>query len=71
MQFTNEVNWGLGDFLVMGALLLVAGLAIELILGSVTTKLLKLISVILILLLLLLVVAELGVGIFGSPFAGN
>lgn len=71
MQFTTEVNWGMGDFLIMGALLLIAGSAIELVLGSVTTKSLKLFSVILIILLLLLVIAELGVGVFGSPWAGD
>ena len=29
MRFTNEVNWTIGDFIVMGAMLLVTGLAIE------------------------------------------
>ena len=29
MRFTNEVNWTMGDFIVMGAMLLVTGLAIE------------------------------------------
>ena len=29
MKFTTEVNWSLGDFVVMGAMLLVTGLAIE------------------------------------------
>jgi uncharacterized membrane protein len=30
MQFTNEVNWKLSDFVVMGALLSITGIAIEL-----------------------------------------
>ena len=30
MQFTDEVTWGAGDFLVFGAMLIVAGLGIEL-----------------------------------------
>ena len=30
MQFTSDVNWGLGDFIVMGALLAGAGMAYEL-----------------------------------------
>lgn len=31
MQFTDEVNWGLADFVVMGGLLLCVGLAFELV----------------------------------------
>ncbi len=34
MQFTNEVNWNLADFVLMGALLLGAGLAYELVARS-------------------------------------
>jgi hypothetical protein len=37
MRFTNEVNWTLGDFIVMGAMLLVTGLAIEIALRIVKT----------------------------------
>ena len=36
MRFTNEVNWTLSDFVVMGVMLLLTGFAIELSLRIVT-----------------------------------
>lgn len=37
MRYTSEVNWTLGDFVVMGAMLLVTGLAVEVALRVVKT----------------------------------
>lgn len=37
MRFTNEVNWTLGDFVVMGVMLLSTGLGIEVALRVVRT----------------------------------
>ncbi|WP_345093950.1 hypothetical protein [Flavobacterium chungnamense] len=71
MQFTNEVNWSVMDFVMAGMLLFGTSLAIEFVLRKVkSTKYRILISGI-ILLLLFLLWAELAVGIFGSPIAGN
>lgn len=71
MQFTNDVNWSLMDFLMAGIFLFGTSLVIELVLRKVkSTKHRQLISGI-ILLLLFLFWAELAVGIFGSPLAGN
>lgn len=71
MQFTNEVNWQLFDFIVAGALLLGTGVAIEFVIRKVT-KIEYLIAISLaIVVTLLLVWAELAVGIFGTPFAGS
>ena len=71
MQFTNEVNWTLSDFVVAGILLSVTGLAIELVLRNVKTTKNRLIFCGIVLLVFLVIWAELAVGIFGSPFAGS
>jgi hypothetical protein len=71
MQFTQEVNWSLADFLVMGAILLSTVLIIELVLAKIKSKQHRIILCIVVLLTFLLVWAELAVGIFGTPFAGS
>jgi hypothetical protein len=71
MQFTNEVNWSLSDFMIMGALLSVTGLAIELVTRKVKSIQWRIAICLGILFLLFLVWAELAVSIFGTPFAGS
>ena len=71
MQFTPEVNWGLADFLVMGALLLSTALIIELVSKMVKNKQQRILFSVAIVIAFLLVWAELAVGIFGTPFAGS
>jgi ABC-type Mn2+/Zn2+ transport system permease subunit len=71
MQFTDEVNWTLFDFVVMGILLLGTGLMCELVLRNVK-KIGHRIAICGALLLALLIIwAELAVGVFGTPFAGS
>ncbi len=70
-QFNNEVNWKIGDFIVMGILLLSAGLAYELVAMKMRTSSYRIIVGILIGIVFLLIWAELAVGIFGTPFAGS
>lgn len=71
MQFTNEVNWSLFDFALMGVLLLGTGLLCELVLRSVKSTRNRIIVCVAILLGFLVIWAELAVGIFGTPFAGS
>lgn len=71
MQFTNEVNWSLFDFVVAGILLLGTGLTIELVLRKVKQTRHRILLCAAIILALLVVWVELAVGIFGTPFAGN
>lgn len=71
MQFTNEVNWELNDFVVMGIMLLGTGLLIELVLRKVTLAKNRFIICGFLLLLLLVVWVELAVGIFGTAIAGS
>lgn len=71
MQFTEEVNWKLGDFVAAGVLLLGTGLACEFVVRKVnkTTSRIAICAVILV--VLVLIWLELAVGIFGTPFAGS
>ncbi|RPA69360.1 hypothetical protein EF405_06055 [Cyclobacteriaceae bacterium YHN15] len=71
MQFTEEVKWSFLDFVKMGALLLGAALLTELIFRKVQLLQHRIILVAMVLVLFFLIWAELAVGIFGTPFAGN
>jgi hypothetical protein len=71
MQFTNEVNWSLEDFVVMGILLLATGLGCELVLRKMKKVTYRIALVGGVLIAFLLIWAELAVGIFGTPFAGS
>jgi hypothetical protein len=71
MQFTNEVDWTRSDFVIAGGLLLGVGLLIDLALRKLSTSKYKVPIIIAIVISFLLVWAELAVGIFGTPLAGN
>ncbi|MCX6216633.1 hypothetical protein [Spirosoma sp.] len=71
MQFTNEVNWSLFDFIVAGVLLLGTGLVCEFVLRRVKRFDYRIAICSVILLMLALIWVELAVGIFGSPLAGS
>ncbi|MDN3725194.1 hypothetical protein QRD02_12460 [Aequorivita sp. SDUM287046] len=71
MQFTDEVNWDLFDFIVMGVLLLGTGLSCEFVLRMIKKPIHRIIICAIILMVLFLIWAELAVGIFGSPVAGT
>ncbi|WP_018621331.1 hypothetical protein [Spirosoma luteum] len=71
MQFTDEVNWTLADFVVMGVLLLGTGFMCELVIRKVSRTEYRIAICGAILIALILIWIELAVGIFGSPFAGS
>lgn len=71
MQFTHEVNWTVSDFILMGILLSGTALLCELILRIVKKTKHRIILCGSVLLSFLLIWAELAVGIFNSPIAGN
>lgn len=71
MQFTGEVNWTGMDFLVMGVLLSAVVFFIELALRRYQKAGTRIALIVLGIGVFLLVWAELGVGIFGTPLAGN
>ena len=71
MQFTSEVDWQIGDFVVAGLLIFGVSLSIDMILTNVSASKKRNLIIAGIVILFLLIWAELGVGIFGTPFAGN
>ena len=71
MQFSNEVNWTLSDFVVAAILLFGTGLLLELVLRKVTKTKNRVFFAAIIIVLLLIIWVELAVGIFGSPLAGS
>jgi hypothetical protein len=71
MQFTDEVNWSLSDFVVMGFLLLGTGLMCELVMRKVNKIKYRIAICGALLAVLVIIWIELAVGILGTPFAGS
>ena len=71
MQFTEDVNWSIYDFVVMGFLLLFFSLGIDVTMKKVKNENIKILYVVLTILIFFLIWAELAVGIFDSHFAGD
>ena len=71
MNYTNEVNWNLLDFVIAGVLLIGTGLMCEFTLRKIKKTKYRIAIILAILVSLLIIWAELAVGIFGSPFSGN
>jgi len=71
MIFTDEVKWSIFDFLVVALLLISVGFLFDFTVRKIKHRTYKIAACIAIILLLLIIWAELAVGIFGSPFAGN
>ena len=71
MQFTDEVNWTLYDFVVAAVLLFGTGLMCEFVMRKVTKVKYRIAICAVLLMVLLLIWVELAVGIFGTPFAGS
>lgn len=71
MQFSDEVDWSLSDFIIAGALLVGTGLVFEFIVRKVTNPRRRLIFGIMLIFFFLLIWADLAVGIFGLPWSGS
>lgn len=71
MVFSDQVNWSVFDFVVMGILLLSLVFGINLIMTKITNRRIQLIPIVILIVVFLLIWAELAVGVFGSPFAGS
>jgi len=70
MQFTDEMDWTILDFVVAGTLLLSTGLICEFVIRRVNNLRDRILICISLLIVLILIWLELAVGIFGSPIAG-
>ncbi|MEZ7992618.1 MAG: hypothetical protein QMC19_00675 [Flavobacteriaceae bacterium] len=68
MQFTNQVNWSVGDFIVMAMLLYGTGVLCEFAIRRITTISYRYLTIVLILLCCLVIWAELSVGLFSTLF---
>ena len=71
MQFTNEVNWSVGDFIVAAGLLFGVGLSFEFVLRKIKSTNHRIAISLCVLILFCLLWLELAVGIFDSPIAGS
>ncbi|MDB4135088.1 hypothetical protein N9731_00205 [Gammaproteobacteria bacterium] len=68
---SDDVNWSLFDFFLMGGMLLLMSTSIHLIISKEISSKKKALLVGISVLIFLLIWAELAVGIFGTPFAGR
>ena len=68
---TDVVEWGVFDFLLMGSLLLVLGIAINLTFLNIKYFNKRIAIIFFVILIFLLIWVELAVGVFNTPFAGT
>ena len=71
MFFTNEVQWGPMDFIVAAILIFSAVFGFEMVLRKVKATQTRLLLCGAVLVVIVLIWAELAVGLFGTPWAGN
>ena len=71
MPFSGVVRWSVADFVLAGFLLFFSGLVVLFIQNKVSKRNRRIGLILVVLFSLLLLWAELAVGLFDSPFAGN
>ena len=71
MMITDEINWSVFDFLMMGFLLTLLSAGINFVINCTTNFKKRILYIGILLLMFLLIWAELSVGIFYTPIAGN
>ena len=71
MAITDEINWSAFDFIIMGSLLIALSIGINLVSTHVKNLKNRFLYIGILVLIFMLIWAELAVGIFGTPFAGN
>ena len=71
LTITDEINWSLFDFIVMGSLLVLLGVGISFVSNCSKNLKNRILYIGILVLMFLFIWAELAVGIFGIPFAGD
>lgn len=71
MQFSDEWDWKVTDFIIIGILLAGVGFAYQLIVNGVKNNSKQAVAGIVLAALMILLWVEMAVGIFGSPIAGS
>ena len=71
MLISDEINWSIFDFLVMGVLLFSFGVSINIVLKKTKSSKIRITFFTILILIFSLIWIELAVGIFESPFAGS
>jgi len=71
MVINDEINWSAFDFIIMGSLLISLSFGINFVSNRVKNLKNRFFFIGILVLIFLLIWAELAVGIFGTPFAGN
>ena len=71
MQFSDEVNWNVMDFVVAAVLLYGAVITAYLVSQKIKSKNTKITMIILLLVIIILIWMEMAVGLFGTPLAGE
>ena len=71
MQLTDEANLSFFDFIIMGVMLSITCLTIGIIIKNIKYFKYRNIFITMIIMIFFLIWAELGVGLFGTPFSGD
>ena len=71
MMITDEINWSVFDFLMMGFLLTLLSAGINYVINCTTNFKKRILYIGILVLIFLLIWAELSVGILDTPIAGN
>ena len=71
MNFTDEIDWSISDFIISGLIILVFSICLNFIILKISNKNRRVVFITILLILFVLVWAELAVGICMSPFAGS
>ena len=71
MIITDEIKWGLFDFIIMGSLIILLSVTINFVYNSTNNIKIRLLYIGILILIFTLIWIELAVGVFGTTFAGS
>ena len=71
MIITDEIKWGLFDFIIMGSLIILLSVTINFVYNSTNNIKSRLLYIGILVLIFTLIWVELAVGVFGTTFAGS